>query len=47
MRRGPGRSCLGSGALALATSDRVPYSLLAAACLATLGFAQVRDRPEG
>jgi hypothetical protein len=29
----------GSGALAQATSDLVPYSLLAAACLATLGFA--------
>ena len=29
----------GSGALAQATSDLVPYSLLAAACLVTLGCA--------
>ena len=29
----------GSGALAQATSDLVPYSLLAAACLMTLGCA--------
>ena len=34
----------GSGALAQATSDLVPYSLLAAACLATLGFALIRYR---
>ena len=34
----------GSGALAQATSDLVPYSLLAAACLATLGFAVTRNR---
>jgi MFS family permease len=33
----------GGGALAQATSDLVPYSLLAAACLATLGFARSRD----
>jgi MFS family permease len=32
----------GSGTLAEATSDLVPYSLLAAACLATLGFARLR-----
>jgi len=35
----------GSGALAQATSDLVPYSLLAAACLATLGFVRIRLRP--
>ena len=34
----------GSGALAQATSDLVPYSLLAAACVATLGFAVTRNR---
>jgi MFS family permease len=34
----------GSGALAQASSDVVPYSLLAAACLATLGFAVTRNR---
>jgi MFS family permease len=32
----------GSGALAQATSDLVPYSLLAAACLVTLGTVQLR-----
>jgi MFS family permease len=37
----------GSGALAQATSDLVPYSLLAAACLATLGLVRLRHRPEG
>jgi MFS family permease len=31
----------GSGALAQATSDLVPYSLLAAACLATLGLVRI------
>jgi len=35
----------GSGALAQATSDLVPYSLLAATCLATLAFARFRPRP--
>ncbi len=35
----------GSGALAQATSDLVPYSVLAATCLVTLGFARVRRRP--
>jgi MFS family permease len=35
----------GSGALAQATSDLVPYSLLAATCLATLGFVRIRPRP--
>ena len=35
----------GSGALAQATSDLVPYSLLAAACLATLGLARISHRP--
>jgi MFS family permease len=34
----------GSGALAQATSDLVPYSLLAATCLATLAFARFRPR---
>ena len=34
----------GSGALAQATSDLVPYSLLAAACAATLGLARIRNR---
>jgi MFS family permease len=34
----------GSGALAQATSDLVPYSLLAAACLVTLGFTLIRYR---
>jgi MFS family permease len=33
----------GGGALAQATSDLVPYSLLAAACVATLGFARGGD----
>ena len=35
---------LGSGALAQATSDLVPYSLLAAACLVTLGVVGLRQR---
>jgi MFS family permease len=35
----------GSGALAQATSDMVPYSLLAAACVATLGLTRIRPRP--
>ena len=34
----------GSGALAQATSDLVPYSLLAAACVVTLGFTLIRYR---
>ena len=34
----------GSGALADATSDLVPYSLLAAACLATLVAIRLRQR---
>jgi MFS family permease len=37
----------GSGALAQATSDLVPYSLLAAACLVTLCVARLRPRPAG
>ena len=37
----------GSGALAQATSDLVPYSLLAAACLVTLGFVQIRPPSAG
>jgi len=35
----------GSGALAQATSDLVPYSLLAAACLATLVLVRLGRRP--
>lgn len=34
----------GSGVLAQATSDLVPYSLLAVACLATLGVIRLRQR---
>ena len=34
----------GSGALAQATSDLVPYSLLAVACLGTLGVLRLRQR---
>jgi MFS family permease len=37
----------GSGALAQATSDLVPFSLLAAACLATLCVVGLRDRQTG
>jgi MFS family permease len=37
----------GSGALAQATSDLVPYSLLAAACLVTLAFVRLGRRPGG
>jgi MFS family permease len=37
----------GSGALAQATTDLVPYSLLAAACLVTLGVVGIRHRPAG
>ena len=37
----------GSGTLAQAISDLVPYSLLAAACLVTLGLIRVRHRPAG
>jgi predicted MFS family arabinose efflux permease len=36
----------GSGALAQATSDLVPYSLLAAACLATLALIRLRPSPQ-
>jgi MFS family permease len=39
---GQGISAAGSGALAQATADLVPYSLLAAACLVTLGLARRR-----
>jgi MFS family permease len=35
----------GSGALAQVTSDLVPYSLLAVACLVTLGLVRLRQRP--
>jgi MFS family permease len=37
----------GSGALAQATSDLVPYALLAAACMVTLASVRIRLRPEG
>jgi MFS family permease len=37
----------GSGALAQATSDLVPFSLLAATCLVTLGLTRIRPRPAG
>jgi MFS family permease len=37
----------GSGALAQATSDLVPFSLLAATCLVTLGLTRIRPRPGG
>jgi MFS family permease len=36
----------GSGALAQATSDLVPYSLLAATCLVTLGLVRISPRQE-
>jgi len=36
----------GSGALAQVTSDLVPYTLLAAACVATLGLVQISHRSE-
>ena len=36
----------GSGALAQATSDLVPYSLLAAACMVTLASVRIRHRSE-
>ena len=38
---GQATAASGSGAVAQATSDLVPYSLLAAACLATLGFTWI------
>jgi MFS family permease len=41
---GQAAAASGSGALAQATSDLVPYSLLAAVCLATLAFLRVRPR---
>ena len=37
----------GSGALAQATTDLVPYCLLAAACLVTLGVVRIRRRQPG
>jgi predicted MFS family arabinose efflux permease len=37
----------GSGAVAQATSDQVPYFLLAGACLATLVIIHVRRRRKG
>ena len=42
---GQAMSAAGSGALAQATSDLVPYSLLAAACLVTFGLIQRRRGP--
>jgi MFS family permease len=42
---GQGVAAAGSGALAQATSDLVPYSLLAAACLVTLGTVRLNARP--
>jgi len=44
---GQAAAASGSGALAQATSDLVPYSLLAAACLLTLGFTWTRRGPRG
>jgi MFS family permease len=43
---GQAAAAAGSGALAQATSDLLPYSLLAAACLVTLGFVRIRHRPD-
>lgn len=37
----------GSGALAQATTDLVPYCVLAVACLATFGAVRIRRRPAG
>jgi MFS family permease len=37
----------GSGALAQATTDLVPYCLLAAACVVTFGAVRIRRRPAG
>jgi MFS family permease len=42
---GQGVAAAGGGALAQATSDLVPYSLLAATCLATLVLVRIRPRP--
>ncbi|HEV2257166.1 MAG TPA: MFS transporter [Streptosporangiaceae bacterium] len=42
---GQAAAASGSGALAQATSDLVPYSLLAAVCLVTLVFVRVRRDP--
>jgi MFS family permease len=42
---GTAMSAAGSGALAQATSDLVPYSLLATACLVTLGTVRLNSRP--
>jgi MFS family permease len=44
---GQAAAASGSGALAQATSDLVPYSLLAAACLLTLGFTWIRRSHSG
>jgi len=41
---GQALAAAGSGALAQATSDLVPYCLLAAACLGTLGMVRLRQR---
>ena len=37
----------GSGVLAQATSDLVPYSLLGAACMVTLASVRIRPRAKG
>ena len=44
---GQAAAAAGSGALAQATSDLLPYSLLAAACLVTLGFVRIRHPSAG
>ena len=40
-------AAVGSGALAQATTDLVPYCLLAAACVVTFGAVRIRRRPAG
>jgi MFS family permease len=44
---GQAAAAAGSGALAQATSDLLPYSLLAGACLVTLGFVRIRHPGAG
>src|ERR1700729_4025615 len=44
---GQAAAASGSGALAQATSDLVPYSLLAAACMVTLVLVRIRPRSAG
>jgi MFS family permease len=43
---GQGIAAAGSGALAQASTDLVPYSLLAAACAVTLGLVRLTRRPQ-